>query len=228
MLGSASAQQEDAKVLLVKAISFSGKSDLIQVSQLLEAQAQRHKIDLLNWDAFPYQPMVSFRIAHWNNEIWLKFYVTEQYLLAERTETNSATHRDSCVEFFLDPQQDGNYYNFEVNGIGTTHLAYGPSIQERKFLDPVLIRDNIKISSTLGNEPFGEKKGESSWEMTMVIPADVLVHDPGIQLTGLRARANFFKCGDDTTTPHYLSWNPVGTERPNFHTPEFFGTLIFE
>ena len=36
---------------------------------------------------------------------------------------------------------------------------------------------------------------------------------------------NFYKCGDATEMPHYLSWNPIQTERPDFHRPEFFGEL---
>lgn len=40
--------------------------------------------------------------------------------------------------------------------------------------------------------------------------------------------ANFYKCGDKLQTPHFLSWNPINLEKPNFHCPEFFGTLNFE
>ena len=36
------------------------------------------------------------------------------------------------------------------------------------------------------------------------------------------------KCGDDTAVPHFLSWNPIGAPRPNFHTPEYFGEIHFE
>ena len=39
-------------------------------------------------------------------------------------------------------------------------------------------------------------------------------------------RANFYKCGDKTAHPHYLSWSPIHTEKPDFHRPEFFGELI--
>ena len=35
------------------------------------------------------------------------------------------------------------------------------------------------------------------------------------------------KCGDDLTVPHFLSWNPIKTEKPDFHRPEFFGTVKF-
>ncbi len=222
------AQQNKIKSLLVKSIKCDEVVDLEKVSNLLEANTQLEDISELNWTAYPYRPIVKFRIAHCDNQIWLKFYVQEKYVLAKRTETNSDTHRDSCVEFFLDPKEDGNYYNFEVNSIGTMHLAYGPNIGKRSFIDPETIRDQIKINATLGDRPFDEIKGEQKWEITLVIPSDIFIHDKGIQLGGLKAKANFYKCGDDTSIPHYLSWNPVGTSRPNFHTPAFFGTLIFE
>ncbi|HMB64909.1 MAG TPA: carbohydrate-binding family 9-like protein, partial [Eudoraea sp.] len=215
-------------MLTVKAITFEGAAELHQVSELLEAQTRRHEIGTLNWEAFPYQPEVAFRIGYHDDEIWLKYYIKEAHVLAIRTETNSATHRDSCLEFFLDPGGDGNYYNFEVNAIGTTHLAYGPGRENRTFIAPELIEDKIKVTSTLGKEPFAGGTKEQSWEMTMVIPVEILVYDKGIKLPGLKARANFYKCGDDSAIPHYLSWNPVPTDRPDFHTPEYFGTLHFE
>jgi hypothetical protein len=40
-------------------------------------------------------------------------------------------------------------------------------------------------------------------------------------------RANFYKCGDSTAVPHYLSWSHIATETPDFHRPEFFGELYF-
>ncbi|MCF0172470.1 MAG: hypothetical protein HUJ91_01855, partial [Bacteroidales bacterium] len=27
---------------------------------------------------------------------------------------------------------------------------------------------------------------------------------------------------------HFLSWNPIGTPTPDFHCPEYFGTIEFE
>lgn len=44
---------------------------------------------------------------------------------------------------------------------------------------------------------------------------------------GQRAAGNFYKCGDETEFPHYGAWSPVRTLSPDFHRPEFFGTLVF-
>lgn len=45
---------------------------------------------------------------------------------------------------------------------------------------------------------------------------------------GQNAGVNFYKCGDDLPKPHYLCWNPIKSETPDFHLPEFFGNAIFE
>ena len=39
-------------------------------------------------------------------------------------------------------------------------------------------------------------------------------------------RANFYKCGDATSHPHWASWNPIG-EKLSFHKPEYFGEIVF-
>ena len=221
-------QNTITKVLVVKEIAYEGSADIERVSQILEQQTELNQINTLNWEAFPYQPKVSFRIGHRNNEIWIKYYIEEDHVLAKRTSTNSATHKDSCLEFFIDPQADGNYYNFEVNAIGTVHLAYGPGRGKRSFIDPDLIREKIKVQSSMGTKAFEELEGPQKWEMTLIIPSEIMIHDPGIQFSGLQANANFFKCGDESSKPHFLSWNPIGTERPDFHNPEYFGSILFE
>ena len=42
---------------------------------------------------------------------------------------------------------------------------------------------------------------------------------------GATWRANFYKCGDETSHPHWLSWSPV--KELNFHAPDDFGELKF-
>lgn len=218
----------DMKTLTVPKIEYTGDTDINKIPGILEEQTDLQSIDLINWPAFSYKPAVSFRIGHANNQIWITFYVTENHVLAKRIATNSSTHKDSCVEFFIDPKKDGHYYNFEFNAIGTTHLAYGPSIRERKFINPETIQSLIQTKSSLGSEPVDKKDGDHSWQLTVVIPAEILIHDQPVDLSGFTANANFYKCGDETTQPHFLSWNPVGTDQPSFHQPDYFGRLEFQ
>jgi hypothetical protein len=80
----------------------------------------------------------------------------------------------------------------------------------------------------LGREAFDERVGECAWEVALVIPYSAFFLHDITSLDGKTLRANFYKCGDKLQTPHFLSWNPIGLEKPNFHCPEFFGTLHFE
>ena len=219
--------QKDKK-LIVMEIEHYGKAGLDEVSALLEEHTELNPVSVVNWDFFPYAPEVKFRMAYSHNDIWLKYYVTEENILARHIDTNSAVSQDSCVEFFFDPVGDGNYYNFEFNCIGTVHLAYGPDRHNRGYVDPGLIQKYIKTASTLGDLPFQEKKGGHTWEITIVIASEVLTHNKGISLKGLDAHSNFYKCGDGTSRKHYLTWNPIKTEKPDYHRPEYFGDLVFE
>jgi hypothetical protein len=71
---------------------------------------------------------------------------------------------------------------------------------------------------------------EDGWEITYQIPYSFLrLFYPDFQAApGKKMRANFYKCGDYTVQEHYLSWNPVESQIPDFHRPESFGQLIFD
>jgi hypothetical protein len=218
----------DIKTLKVNKITIGKTLNFKTISKALEKETNLQSINLVGWKEFPYKPKVDFRIAHIDSIMFLKFYVNESHILAKRSSPNSATHKDSCVEFFIDPIGDGNYYNFEFNCIGTTHLAYGDNRHQRTFVPIDLISDQIRVWSTLGNKTFEEKSGNFYWEMVILVPSSIFVNNVNFSFTKLTANANFYKCGDETQKPHYLSWNPVKTSKPDFHRPEYFGKLIFE
>lgn len=214
------------KELFIKQIKSSKPVTLKEAGHLLETQTVTNQIDTLNWEAYSYKPKLSFRIGHTGKEIWLKYYVAEKHILAEVTQINGSVHKDSCVEFFISVDEK-NYYNLEINCIGTVHLAHGPGRSDRKFVDPEIIK-KIEVESSLGNQPFEEKSGNFEWEMMIRVPVESFAFDNIKSLNGLKATANFYKCGDNTAEPHYVTWNPVGTENPDYHRPEFFGKVLFE
>ncbi|MFZ5939942.1 MAG: carbohydrate-binding family 9-like protein [Bacteroidota bacterium] len=183
-------------------------------------------LDNANWAAFPYTPEVSFRIACSPDYFHLSFTVREDGLRAVCDKINGEVYQDSCVEFFLAPGDEPAYYNFEFSCIGVPHVAYGTSRHDRQRIDPEVL-SGIRTHSTLGNKPFGVLPGLHSWQLQILIPLNCLVHHPGIRLTGLTARANFYKCGDLAPRPHFLSWNPVSTPEPDFHQQRYFGKLYF-
>lgn len=227
-LFNCSNMKTETQSIVVPKISITDRLDFENVSKVLEKNTTLNTVDWWEWEKFPYQPEVHFRIAHNDSLLFLKYYVKEEHILARQTQPNTAVHRDSCVEFFVDPLQDGNYYNFEFNCIGTTHLAYGPDRKERTFVPADKIESEIKTWSTLGKNAFEEKSGIFEWEMVIVIPSSIFSHNEGLRFSKLISNANFYKCGDDTSKRHYLSWNPVKTPNPDFHRPEYFGVLKFE
>lgn len=215
------------KIAEVKKIRFSKEiPDLDEVSVALDKQNDKLQINTLNWKGYEYKPDVKLTIAYGEKEIFLKYYVTEDYFKAEKTESNQMVCEDSCVEFFVSPENDGIYYNLEFNGIGTILLGTGTGRADSKRADPAII-SRIRRKSTVGDKPVKEKKGKFEWSITIAIPVDVFFHHKIGNLKGKTFRANFYKCGDMLSVPHYVTWNPVGTENPDYHQPEYFGMLKF-
>ena len=77
----------------------------------------------------------------------------------------------------------------------------------------------------MGKETFEERKEPTVWEVALVIPAQLFAVQPLRLEAGTVLRANFYKCGDELSVPHFLSWNPIEVSQPDFHRPEYFGEL---
>jgi hypothetical protein len=200
--------------------------DLADISARLDKLCQKHPINIINWDKFSYKPEIEFSMAYSLNELYLKYYVKESHTKAEKSKINEMVCEDSCVEFFISPADDGLYYNFEFNPIGTIYLGYGTGRNDSQRVDSN-IAGKVRTLGSMGSTPFTEKSGDISWTLTIAIPVEVLLKHKTENLKGKTFQANFYKCGDRLTVPHYVTWNPVKTEKPDFHRPEFFGTIRF-
>jgi len=215
------------RLLKVKKIEFGNTiPSLDDISTKLDKTGLKHRIDNINWSDFPYKPDVSFSIGYTDSEILLKYYINEQYFKAEKTETNQMVCEDSCVEFFVSPANDGIYYNFEFNGIGTCLLGSGTGRADSTRIDPEIV-SKIRRQTSVGEAPVKERKSPFSWTITIAIPKEVLFRHDIKELKGKTFRANFYKCGDMLSVPHFVTWNPVETGKPDYHRPEYFGVLKF-
>ena len=219
------------EMITVKKISFPCKNPPVRlVEKMLDsANIPFHTIDVVNWSQFPEQPRVKFRIAYSQEEIYLQYVVKESYIRAFYTQDEgSAPYKDSAVEFFIIPSStDTIYYNLELNCIGVGTFAGGPDRQNRTRFGKE-VTSQIRRASTLGKEGFDVKEGDFEWTLTVALPVSLFSLSTIEPLKGRVVRANFYKCGDELPVKHYLSWNPIGTERPNFHTPQYFGEIYFE
>lgn len=199
---------------------------LSAVSERLDPDRSGFNIDVINWKAFSYKPKVSFDIRYTRNEILLKYNVTEKYFRAEARGINQRVWEDSCVEFFISPEDDGIYYNLEFNAAGAIYMGAGSSRHDRKPVPETTV-SLIRILPSVEKGAAVETGQDVSWSLTVAVPLKVFLHHNISSPKNKIMRANFYKCGDKLKIPHYLSWNPVSSDKPDFHRPECFGILKF-
>ena len=201
--------------------------DLSKISTIFDTETEPVAIQYNSWpDRYSYKPFAQFQVAYYKSDLFLKFSVKESFIRAMTTRNNGPVYQDSCVEIFLKPINSVHYYNFEFNCIGTCLLQVGSSRQERSYA-PERVIQLIRRISTLGDQPFSEQEGKFHWDLTIIIPAETLFLDTISSFQDRVMQANFYKCGDLLSQPHYLSWRPIKTKDPDFHRPEYFGTLNF-
>lgn len=195
--------------------------DRATAEALMEERGARVALDEANWPAeYPYKPIVSALLAASDSHLFVNFFVRGLGLKAEHSATNDPVWSDSCVEVFVEHPQ-GGYRNLEMNCIGALLSSY----QKARRVDVKRITDEeaaeiIRFTSLPG-ETFTEIDGVHEWTVTMGVPFKLL----GFGERPEELRCNFYKCADGSRWRHYLSWSPIDTPKPDFHRPEFFGTL---
>lgn len=196
-----------------------------KVKYLNEAGAEA-QINEVNWkNEFPKLLPVSVRVAHNGEKIFLLYSVTGEQLRAVNTNDFGSVWEDSCVEFFMQKEGDRTYRNFECNVLGALLAAHHEDRNTSERLTehmPSVVRfSNIK-------HRYENGKQVSDWTMYLEIPKKALGFAENESLHGKNIRANFYKCGDETPEPHYISWNSINLPSPDFHVPQFFGLLELE
>lgn len=108
------------------------------------------RIACCNWAAeYPYAPEATFRMFHTGDYLMLRFDVAERYTAARVTEDNGRVWTDSCVEFFIAPDE-GLYYNFETTCIGRLLLGARKSRTEAEHASPETLEGILRRTSLPG------------------------------------------------------------------------------
>jgi hypothetical protein len=209
---------------LYKVKKIKHASDLQKVSEYLE-KAERSPISCINWPEYSYKPKVDFSMAYSDDHLFLKYRVEEDCYMALTSEDGGPVWKDSCVEFFVSPENNDYYYNFEFNCIGRCLLAYGNSRHDRIAADNKAF-EKIYRKSSLGSDPFQEKKEAVKWNLFVAISSSAFFKHESMKFDKGIIRSNFYKCGDGLSKPHYLTWSPIKTEKPDYHRPEFFNEIF--
>lgn len=158
----------------------------------------------------------------------IKLSCREKDPLARYTKFFDPVYKDSCLEFFS--SYDGeNYMNIELNSNGAMLCAFGDGRNNRTPIDEIigLYNESSAFPIVTGTEESGDV-----WFAELTIPVDAMkkiykISEEDIK-PGFILKGNFYKCGDETESEHYMMWSPVLTEAPDYHRPEHFGTLIFK
>lgn len=137
---------------------------------------------------------------------------------AENTEPDSSVWQDSCLEFFFSFGED-KYVNLEVNANSALRASIGTERHGRTFLkDMDIPMPYVKAERT-----------DDGWQVLFNVSLETIKALWGCNVSaGDSFRANLYSCGDMTPAPHYASWSPVETEKPDFHRPEYFGLFKVE
>ena len=187
--------------------------------------------DKADWNTIPVMPIdkvlwtedsgvrAEGQLCYDDDNLYVHMHADERDIRAENTEPLSPVYQDSCLEFFFKLKDSNNYFNFEINPNGCLCLQFGPDRNDR-----------IDIVRRDAAEYFDIKtaRTDKGWEVYYRIPLRFMqLFYPDYSFEG-DLLANMYKCGDKTVRKHYLSWSLIDLENPDFHCPEFFGTISFE
>jgi len=177
-------------------------------------------------------PRTEVKIAYDDRALYVLFRVGDRYVRAVAAEHQDNVWQDSCVEFFFTPGSDVSkgYFNLEMNCGGTMlfHFQTGP--RKDSIVIPKSECNRITVAHSLPRIVDPEIEQPVTWTVEYRLPISLL--ENYCQVTtpapGAVWRVNFYKCGDNTSHPHWLTWAPVHSPKPDFHLPRSFGTLQFE
>ncbi len=180
-------------------------------------------VSLSPWN-YPAAPETVFRVIRSDDAFSVLLRCYEKDPVARIGKKHGPVCNDSCMEFFFSPSPDcsNGYFNFEVNANPTYLFDYGPDSGDGRFhID--WDDGDLSVRSTRGEDEKG-----AFWQVTFRIPFELIRRfAPDAALSdGDVIRANVYKCGKTDQTEHYSCWSRVGTDGPNFHTPEFFGEFV--
>jgi hypothetical protein len=180
-----------------------------------------------------HHPATSARLLYDDAGIHGIFLVKDQYVRCVRVNYFDEVWKDSCVEFFVQPEANSGYFNFEFNCGGAFLCNYiddwTPALMGWKSFVriPWVTARQIKVRSSLPPVVDPEIAEPINWTLRFFIPFTVFKPFVGsaIPLANTTWRGNFFKCAEEVSHPHWAAWSPV--DEFNFHLPRCFGSLRF-
>lgn len=176
-------------------------------------------------------PETQAKVLYDDKNIYIFFKVQDQYVRSIANAHQGRVWRDSCVEFFFTPGEDisQGYFNVEANCGGFILLhhqrTYGEDVQVIDINDI----NKMAIKHSMPQIVNPEITDPTTWTLKYTIPLAIIEKYASIKKPrkGVKWKANFYKCADDASHPHWMTWSAVDKPKPNFHLPQYFGILQF-
>ena len=192
--------------------------------------AEELTIDYVFAQSSDHHPRTTVKVLHDGSNIGGIFTVDDCYVIGKTTQDQQQVCLDSCVEFFFHPQGDERYFNLEMSCNGHI-LLYHITNCRKGIFDELPLGDlrSIVRNSTLPKRVDPEITTPTKWSLSFYFPMTLVVkHAPQVsmQLSGQHWHGNFTKCANNSSHPHWISWQKLS--KLEFHSPLEFGEIIFE
>lgn len=179
-----------------------------------------------------FRPSVQAKMMYDDKNLYVIFHVQDRFVRCITKDYNGPVWEDACAELFFSPDISlpGRYFNLEMNCGGTPLMHY--NLIPRKESKQLEVDDikKIEIAHTMPQIIDPEMTEPVTWTLEYRIPLVML--EKYSQVTrpkkGVTWRANFYKIAENNSNPHYITWSIVDNNKPDFHLPQFFGSLKFE
>jgi cellulose/xylan binding protein with CBM9 domain len=191
-------------------------------------------LEITNWmgDKPEHTPKTQVKVLYDNNNLYVFFRVEDRYVRAVEDRTHGKVWEDSCVEFFFTPhdQSEYEYFNLETNCGGTMLFRFNDKRHKTETYVAESDCELIEVHHSLPRKIENEITEPVVWTLSYTLPFSVIAQYGKMTKpqAGVSWRANFYKCVENNSHPHWLTWSVVDSPTPNFHLPQYFGVLQFE
>ncbi len=179
-----------------------------------------------------FRPISYVKVMYDESNIYVIFNVNDSCVRSVTKTINGPVWEDACVEFFFAPDSSlpERYFNVEIN-CGGIALMYYNIVPKKNYT--ILEAEEIKkieIAHTMPETVDPEISHLVNWTLEYRLPINILekyskVSRPG---KGVIWKANFYKTAGNNSNPHWITWSNINQKKPDFHLPQFFGTLKFQ
>ena len=177
-------------------------------------------------------PATQAKVLYDDKNIYIFFMVQDQYVRSVANAHQEQVWQDSCVEFFFTPSENisQGYFNVEANCGGFILLHHQKIDGKDMQLIDVDDINKMTIEHSMPQIVNPEISEPTTWTLKYAISFAMIEKYASLKKPdhGVKWMANFYKCADSTSHPHWLTWSVVENPKPEFHLPQYFSTLLFD